>query len=119
VGVRGVSVTYGPRRDSTYVQIWFSRVNDSAANHAGIEVLESHAEEVRTSLSGYSLDWRKNASTTILEVIVDGIGYETEFHLDRAQAVASVASKMKALVQLHKSEIIDAMDVASAGPDAF
>lgn len=109
VGIRGLSVTYGPRRTSTYVQIWFTRVNARAANHAGFEVLRRHVQEIEALFPDYELDWRAN-DTTILEVIVDGIGYETEPNVNLMSEVASVAGRMAQVIEHYRKEIIAAFN---------
>ena len=114
VGIGGVSVTYGPRKDSTYVQIGFSKANSPAVNYAGIAVLESHREEIEKELYGYELDWRKNETNTILEIVIDGIGYSTEPSKDRIQEIGTVAGLMAELVARYHSEIKSAMSVAES-----
>jgi hypothetical protein len=110
-GVRGVTVTYGARKDATYVQIWFSRENSATANHAGMAVLESHRVEVEEELKGHSLDWRKGGVTAMLEVVIDAIGYSTDLNPVRMEEVANVAGKMATLVHKYRSEIATAMNV--------
>ncbi len=109
VGIRGVSVTYGPRKDSTYVQIWFSKENAPAVNHAGMRVLEAHRDEVEKELHGYVLDWRVNDATAILEVIVDGIGYATAPDQVQMNEIAAVAGKMAELIRRYRIEITKAV----------
>jgi hypothetical protein len=108
VGIRGLSVTYGPRRTSTYVQIWFARVNARLANHAGLEVLRRHVQQIEELFPDYELDWRAN-DTTILEVIVDGIGYDTDPDANLMNEVASVAGRMADVIRQNRQEIIAAV----------
>jgi hypothetical protein len=112
LGIRGVSVTYGPRRESTFVQIWFSKSNAAATNHAGLAALLRHRTEVEEVLSPYSVDWRKNETTGIIEVIVEHIGYETELTNERMLEVASVAGRMAGLVRKYRTEVQAAMSTA-------
>jgi hypothetical protein len=113
VGIGGLSVTYGVRQNSTYLQIWFSRVNARTANHAGLEVLRGHVREIERLFQGYVLDWRVNA-TSILEVIVDGIGYDTDPQIELMQEVASVAGRMADIIRQYRSEIVIAVSLAEA-----
>jgi hypothetical protein len=116
-GVRGVTVTYGARKDSTYIQIWFSRENSPSANHAGMAVLEAHQDKVELELRGHSLDWRQGGATAILEVIIDGIGYSTDLDPGKMEEVANVAGRMAALVRTYRSEIAAAMNSPGSEPD--
>ena len=118
VGIGGVSITYGPRRTSTYVQVWFSRANAPEVNHAGLAALETHRSELEAELQGYELDWRRNDATGILEVIVDDIGYETDPAKGRLEEVASVAAKMAKIVRQHQTEISSALTMAAVSASA-
>lgn len=116
VGIRGVSVTYGPRQTSVFVQIWFSKVNAAGSNRAGLEVLDRHRIEVESELAGYELDWRSNG-TGILAVIVEGIGYTSEPSDDKMAEVAAVARKMAELIHRYRTEIAAAMNLPQALPE--
>ena len=99
------------------MQIWFSKENAPAVNHAGMKVLESHRDEVQRELSGYTLDWRINDATAILEVIVDGIGYTTEPDEVQMKQVADVAGKMAELVERYRSELVAAVTDSALEPE--
>ncbi|MEI8051131.1 MAG: DUF4268 domain-containing protein [Actinomycetes bacterium] len=115
VGIGGVSVTYGPRKTSTYVQVWFSKANSAKVNHAGLSALEDHRAELEAGLPGFVMNWRRNDATGILEIIVDGVGYETELTPDRLEPVALVASHLAKVVRNHQAEITAAMSAGTSG----
>ena len=60
---------------------------------------------------GYELDWRAN-DTTILGVIVDGIGYETDPDANLMDEVATVAGRMADVIRQYRQEIIAAIEIA-------
>jgi hypothetical protein len=66
-------------------------------------------QEIEGLFPGYELDWRAN-DTTIIEVIVDGIGYETEPDANLMGEVASVAGRMAAVIGQYRQEIIAALN---------
>ena len=63
-------------KDVTTASIWF-HTRSSKANLAGLAVLKSKTDEIRAKLTGKSLIWREQ-ETSSLDVAVEGIGWGTE-----------------------------------------
>ena len=53
-----------------------------------------------------------NDATAILEVIVDGIGYETDLDIELMQQVAWVAGQMAEVIGQFRQEIVAAVSLA-------
>ena len=108
-GIGGVTVTYGANKDWTYVQIWFFKSGSPEASRAGYLALKRHEDDVAKQFSGYSVDWRENASTCIAEVVIEEIGYSTELRAEKLLEIAEIAKRMTEIVRKYKMEIVAAM----------
>jgi hypothetical protein len=75
-GLSGVQIAYMVAKDVTTASIWL-HTKSSKANVAGLAVLKDKADEIQEKLSGKSLVWREQ-ETSSLDVSVDGIGWGLE-----------------------------------------
>jgi len=108
-GLAGVQVSYMVARDVTTASIWF-HTRSSKANLAGLAVLKDKTDEIQSKLTGRSLMWREQ-ETSSLDIAVEGIGWGTEQPGARKELL-NVLAVLASLAKKYTPELRAAIDSA-------